>query len=73
LLDLRVKLSDDFACCNHIADIDEPLDHASVEAKGEAGLVLGADERGEGLRERAARSGACVSGSLHFTARHNIL
>ena len=31
----------------HIAHIDEPLDHASVEAKGEAGLVLGADLAGQ--------------------------
>jgi hypothetical protein len=31
------------ACRNDVADIDEPLDHASVEAKGEAGVVLGAD------------------------------
>jgi hypothetical protein len=59
LLDLRVELSHDLACRNHIADIDEPLDHASVEAKGEAGLVLGADvtRRRNGLAFRAALDG----------------
>ena len=43
----------------HIADIDGPLDHASVEAKGEAGLVLGADltrqRNGLAFRARARR------------------
>jgi hypothetical protein len=59
LLDLRVELSDDLACRNHIADIDEPLDHVSVEAKGEAGLVLGADvtRQRDGLAFRAAFDG----------------
>jgi hypothetical protein len=59
LLDLRVELSDDLACRNHIADIDEPLDHASVEAKGDAGLVPGADvtRQRNGLAFRTALDG----------------
>ena len=61
LLDLGVELSDDLACLEHIADIDGPLDHASVEAKGEAGLVLGADvtRQRNGLAFRAALDGDC--------------
>ena len=42
-----------------IADIDGPLDHASVEAEGEADLVLGANLAGQrnGLALRAALDG----------------
>ena len=47
LLDLGVEPPDDLACRDDIADIDGTLDHASVEAKGEAGLVLGADLTGQ--------------------------
>ena len=59
LLDLGVELGDDLACLEHIADIDGPLDHASVEAKGEADLVLGADvaRQRNGLAFRAALDG----------------
>ena len=46
LLDLRVEPSDDLAG-QHIAHIDGAVDHASVEAEGEAGLVLGADLTGQ--------------------------
>ena len=47
LLVLRVEPGDELAWLEHIADIDGPIDHASVEAKGEVGLVLGADLAGE--------------------------
>ena len=59
LLDLGVELSDDLACREHIADIDEPLDHPSVEAKGKVGLVLGADvaRQRNGLAFRDALDG----------------
>ena len=59
LLVLGVEPGDDLACLEHIADIDGPLDHASVEAKGEADLVLGADLAGQrnGLAFRAALDG----------------
>ena len=43
LLVLGVEPGDDLACREHIAHIDGPLDHASVEAKGEADLILGAN------------------------------
>ena len=43
LLVLRVELSDDLARLENVTDIDEPLDHVSVEAEGKADLVLGAN------------------------------
>ena len=43
LLVLGIETGDHLTCGNHIADIDRPLDHAAVEAKGEADLILGAD------------------------------
>jgi hypothetical protein len=59
-----VELSADLACRNHIANIGEPLDHASVEAKSEVGLVLGADvtRQQNGLAFRAALDGDCPDG-----------
>ena len=50
------SLGDDLAWLEHVADIHGPLDHASVEAKGEADLVLGANlaRQGHGLAFRAA-------------------
>ena len=56
LLVLGVELGDDLACREHIAHIDGPLDHASVEAKGEADLVLGANvtRQRNGLAFRSA-------------------
>ena len=59
LLDLGVELSDELARLKHIADIDGPLEHPSVEAKGEAGLVLGANvaRQRNGLAFRAALDG----------------
>ena len=43
LLVLWVKPGDDLARREHIAHVDGPLDHPSVEAKGEVDLVLGAN------------------------------
>jgi hypothetical protein len=43
LLVLRVELGDDLASLEDIADIHEPLGHASVDAEGEVDLVLGAN------------------------------
>ena len=43
LLDLGVEPGDDLARREHIADIDGPLGHAPVKAKGEADMVLGAE------------------------------
>ena len=59
LLDLWVEPSDDLSCLEDIAHIDGPLDHASVEAKGEVDLVLGADvtRQRNGLTFRAALDG----------------
>ena len=59
LLDLGVEPRDDLAGLEHIAHIDGPLDHPSVEAKGEADLVLGADLAGQrnDLAFRAALDG----------------
>ena len=47
LLVLGVEPGDELARLEHVADIDGPLDHASVEAKGEADLVLGANLAGQ--------------------------
>ena len=59
LLVLRVELGDDLARLEDVADIDEPLDHASVEAEREADLVLGANlaRQRHGLAFRAALDG----------------
>ena len=47
LLVLWVKPGDDLAGGEHIANVDGPLDHASVEAKGEVDLVLRANLPGQ--------------------------
>ena len=44
---LGLKPSNDLAARDDVTHIDEALDHASVEAKGEAGLVLGTDLPGQ--------------------------
>ena len=64
LLVLGVEPGDELACLEHIAHIDGPLDHASVEAKGEADLVLGANLAGQrnGLALRAALDGDRLDG-----------
>ena len=43
LLDLGVEPGHHLARRDHIAHIDGPLDHAPVEAEGEARLILGAN------------------------------
>ena len=56
LLVLRVELGDDLTSLEGVADIHEPLDHASFETEGEADLVLGANlaRQRQGLAVRAA-------------------
>jgi hypothetical protein len=53
---LGVELGDKLAGLEDIAQIDGPLDHASVEAKGEAHLVLSANlaRQRNGLAVRGA-------------------
>ena len=65
LLVLRVKPGDDLARREHIAHMDGPLDHASVEAKREADLVLGANLacQRNGLAFRAALDGNSPDGT----------
>ena len=59
LLVLGIEPSDDVAALEHIAHVDGPLDHASVNAKGEADFVLGTNLpcQGNGLALCAAPNG----------------
>ena len=65
LLVLWVKPGDDLARREHIAHVDGPLDHPSVEAKGEVDLVLGANLpcQRNGLAFKGALDGGCPDGS----------
>ena len=71
LLVLRVEPGDDLAGREHVAHVDGPLDHASVEAEGEAGLVLGADLAGQrdGLAVRTVLDGDRANGPRLGRAR----
>ena len=47
VLDLGIEPADQLVRGQHIADMDRPLDHPAVDAKGETDLVLGANLAGE--------------------------
>ena len=44
---MRVEPGDQLVCGQHVADMDRPLDHPPVNAKGEADLILGANLAGQ--------------------------
>ena len=47
LLDLGIEPGDNLTCGEPVARVDGPLDHPSVEAKGEGGFVLRANLTGQ--------------------------
>ena len=47
VLDLGIEPADQLVRGEHVADMDRPLDHPAVDAKGETDLVLGANLAGE--------------------------